>query len=214
MKPFLSYPRKRVFSKHRPRSVARLCRSQPPAITGSSAFADDDTHSNALRIPRDWLVAQQRLRWRRRARRARAAGRAGAAHRRAGARRPRTIRKDRPASRRSCRGCSNWAGPSAATCGSTLAGVRAMPTRFASYAAELVALAPDVILAAGGVDRGAVAAGDPHRADRVRQSSSIRSAAASSKAWRGRAVTPPGLPISNTASAGNGWSCSSRSRRA
>ena len=36
------------------------------------------------------------------------------------------------------------------------------------YAAELVALAPDVILAAGSVDRGAVAAGDPHRADRVR----------------------------------------------
>ena len=36
------------------------------------------------------------------------------------------------------------------------------------YAAELVALAPDVILATGSVDRGAVAAGDPHRADRVR----------------------------------------------
>ena len=27
---------------------------------------------------------------------------------------------DRPASRRSCRGCSNWAGPTAATCGSTI----------------------------------------------------------------------------------------------
>ena len=36
------------------------------------------------------------------------------------------------------------------------------------YAAELVALAPDVILATGSRDRGAVAAGDPHRADRVR----------------------------------------------
>ena len=36
------------------------------------------------------------------------------------------------------------------------------------YAAELVALAPDVILAAGSLDRGAVATGDPHRADRVR----------------------------------------------
>ena len=36
---------------------------------------------------------------------------------------------------------------SAATCGSTLAGPRAMPTRFAEHAAELVALAPDVILA-------------------------------------------------------------------
>ena len=38
---------------------------------------------------------------------------------------------------------------------------------------------------------GAVAAGDPHRADRVRRSSPIRSAPASSRAWRGRAATPP-----------------------
>ena len=36
------------------------------------------------------------------------------------------------------------------------------------HAAELAALAPDVILAHGSLDRGAVAAGDPHRADRVR----------------------------------------------
>ena len=35
------------------------------------------------------------------------------------------------------------------------------------YAAELVALAPDVILANGAATVGAVAAGDPHRADRV-----------------------------------------------
>ena len=35
------------------------------------------------------------------------------------------------------------------------------------HAAELVALAPDVILASWRLDRGAVAAGDPHRADRV-----------------------------------------------
>ena len=40
--------------------------------------------------------------------------------------------------------------------------------RIRRYAAELVALAPDVILAIGSPDRGAVAAGDPHRADRVR----------------------------------------------
>ena len=40
--------------------------------------------------------------------------------------------------------------------------------RIRRYAAELVALAPDVILAVGGAGRGAVAAGDPHRADRVR----------------------------------------------
>ena len=58
------------------------------------------------------------------------------------------------------------------------------------HAAELAALAPDVILAHGGATVGAVAAGDPHRADRVRRLS-IRSAPASSRAWRGRAATPP-----------------------
>ena len=36
------------------------------------------------------------------------------------------------------------------------------------YAAELVALAPDVILATGSAILGTAAAGDPHRADRVR----------------------------------------------
>ena len=40
--------------------------------------------------------------------------------------------------------------------------------RIRKYATELVALAPDVILAAGGAVRGAVVAGDQHRADRVR----------------------------------------------
>ena len=127
------------------------------------------------------------------ARGARAAERADAAHRRAHAR---------------GRGRSGIAGPlrgvragaaaigldrSAATCGSTSAGARGDAERIRKHAAELAALAPDVILAAGSVDRGAVVAGDPHRADRVRQSSSIRSAPASSKAWRGRAATPPAL---------------------
>ena len=37
-----------------------------------------------------------------------------------------------------------------------------MPTTFADIAAELVALAPDVILATGSCGRRAVAAGDPH----------------------------------------------------
>ena len=44
-----------------------------------------------------------------------------------------------------------------------------------------------------------IVTGDPHRADRVRRASSIRSAPASSKAWRGRAATPPDLSCSNTA---------------
>ena len=48
------------------------------------------------------------------------------------------------------RGWRNWAGPSAATCGSTPAGPEPMPTDIRRHAAELVALAPDVILAHGG----------------------------------------------------------------
>ena len=39
--------------------------------------------------------------------------------------------------------------------------------RIRKHAAELAALAPDVILASGTANDGAVAAGDPHRADRV-----------------------------------------------
>ena len=49
-------------------------------------------------------------------------------------------------------------------------------------ATELAALAPDVILAGGTSTLGPIAAGDPHRADRVRRSSSTRSAAATSTA--------------------------------
>ena len=48
-------------------------------------------------------------------------------------------------------------------------------------------------------NRGAVATGDPHRADRVRAASSTRSAPASSRAWRGRAATRLGSRCSNTA---------------
>ena len=62
---------------------------------------------------------------------------------------PRTIRKRRPTSRRSCKGCSNWAGPTAATCGSTIAGAAGDADNIRKYAAELAALAPDVILASG-----------------------------------------------------------------
>ena len=44
--------------------------------------------------------------------------------------------------------CSSWAGPMAAICGSTIAGPWAI-AESRKYAAELVALAPDVILASG-----------------------------------------------------------------
>ena len=113
-----------------------------------------------------------------------------------------------------CRGCSNWAGPTAATCGSTIAGARAMPTAIRRYAAELVALAPDVILAAGALGVAAVAAGDPHRADRVRECH---------RSGRRRLRREPGAAgrqrhrlyaVRIRHRAGNGWNCSRRSRRA
>ena len=43
--------------------------------------------------------------------------------------------------------------------------------------------------------RGDVAPGDQHRADCVHSDVSIQSAAASSRAWRGQAATPPVLPL-------------------
>ena len=116
---------------------------------------------------------------------------------------------DRPASRRSCRGCSNWAGPMATTCGSTIARARGC-RRIRRYAAELVALAPDVILACGSPAwrrcnrrpapcRSCSSVVDPVGAGFV-----------SSLARPG--ATLLALPSSNMASARNGWSCSKRSR--
>ena len=121
----------------------------------------------------------------------------------------------RPASRRFGRRCSNWAGPTAATCGSTLAGRQATPDDIRKYAAELVALAPDVILATGSAGRGRhckqatrtvpivfVNVIDPVGAGFVESSG-----AAGRQRHR--------LQLhSNTASARNGWSCSRRSRPA
>ena len=52
------------------------------------------------------------------------------------------------------------------------------PERHRKHAAELVALAPDVILALPAPDHGGVATGDPHHADRVRAWFSTRSAPA------------------------------------
>ena len=60
--------------------------------------------------------------------------------------------------------------------------------RFHRYAEELLALAPDVVLASG--------------------------TPAWSRAWRAPAGTSPVLLLWNSASARNGWSCSKRSRPA
>ena len=45
----------------------------------------------------------------------------------------------------------------------------------------------------------AAAAGDPHRADRVRECRRSGRRRLRRRAWRGRAATPPALPRSNTA---------------
>ena len=102
---------------------------------------------------------------------------------------------------------------SAATCGSTIAGARGDADRIRKDAAELVALAPDVILAAGArpwrplqqatrtVPIVFVIVPDPVGAGFV-------------EVWRGRAATPPALLTFEFSMSGNGWNCSSRSRLA
>ena len=47
------------------------------------------------------------------------------------------------------RACASWAGSKATTCRLNIAGLLAMPTDLRKYAAELVALTPDVILTTG-----------------------------------------------------------------
>ena len=81
------------------------------------------------------------------------------------------------------------------------------------YAAELVVLAPDVILASGTSTVAPLL-----RATRtvpiVFAGVADPVGAATSAAWRGRAATPPVSRRLNTAWAANGWSRSRRSRRA
>ena len=125
----------------------------------------------------------------------------------------RTIRKRTPASRRSRRVSSEsgWTVGRNVRIDYRWAGGNADNMR--KYAAELVALAPDVILA-----HGSAAVAPLLQATRtmpiVFTRSSTRSARATSTAWRGRAATPPVFSCSNTASPENGWSCLKRSRRA
>ena len=85
-----------------------------------------------------------------------------------------------------------WAGPSAATCGSTPAGPRAKADDIRKHAAELAALAPDVILAHGASTVGALLQAT-RTVPIVFPVSPIQSAPASSTAWRGRAATSPVL---------------------
>ena len=92
-------------------------------------------------------------------------------------------------------GLQNWVGPTAATCGSTTVGLRIIPTAYRTYAAELVALAPDVILAGGGASVAALQQTTPHPCRSCSRMSSTRSVPASSRGWRAQAVTPPGLRV-------------------
>jgi hypothetical protein len=87
------------------------------------------------------------------------------------------------------------------------------PDRFRTYAAELVALAPDVILATG-AQAWRPCYRPPAPSQSCSRSSPIPSVPAMSTVWRGQEAMPPALPPSNTAWVENGWSCSSRSRRA
>ena len=83
-----------------------------------------------------------------RSRRARSS-RADAAHRRAPRYRRETIRTLKPAMRYSARRCSNWVGPKDATSRSSTVGPSGDVDLARRYAAELVALGPDVILVGG-----------------------------------------------------------------
>jgi putative ABC transport system substrate-binding protein len=74
------------------------------------------------------------------------------------------------------------------------------------YAAELVALAPDIILATG-VYAGSLLQQETRTIPIVFVLVADPVAPASSRASRGRAAMPPAFCIPNTASAGNGWSC-------
>src|SRR5262245_45044603 len=73
--------------------------------------------------------------------------------------------------------------------------------RYRTCAAELVGLAPDVILAGSG-------AAMPALVEATR--SSIRWGLATLRAWPDRAATSPDLPSSNTALAQSGWNYSNR----
>ena len=126
---------------------------------------------------------------------------------------PRTTWKDKPAWRRFVQGLQQlgWTDGRNVRIDIRWGGGNAGDIR--KFAAELVALAPDVILASS-------SAAAPQCCRRpapfrsCSRLSSTRSAPASSTAWRGRAATPPALPLRIFASAANGWSCSRRSRRA
>ena len=81
--------------------------------------------------------------------------------------RQRTIRNTRPGSERSCRRWRYWAGPSAATCGSTPAGPTSQCRRHSQTRSRIGRARAGRHSCPWRLDRGAAATGDPHRSDRV-----------------------------------------------
>src|SRR5262249_23169573 len=79
------------------------------------------------------------------------------------------------------------------------------------YAAELVTLAPDVILAHSSAPLRPCCR-KPALFPLFSRSSPTRLAPAMSIAWRAPAATRPALPTLNIRSPGNGWNCSKTSR--
>ena len=112
------------------------------------------------------------------------------------------------------RAAATGLGRSGATCRSTRARARGDADRARGYAAELVALTPDVILATGGSVVGPLLKVTRSCPDCVHAEPPIRSALVSSIAWRDPAATPLASPCLNTAPVENGWSCLKRSRQA
>src|SRR5215813_10559106 len=113
------------------------------------------------------------------------------------------MRKDRLATRRSYRACRSWVGPSAATCGSSIVGARAMPNSSADTRRNWSRSRRTSSWLAGARSyRRCCRRLAPCRS--CSRGPPIRLGPASSKAWRGRGATPPVLRFSNMASAVNG----------
>ena len=87
------------------------------------------------------------------------------------------------------------------------------PERMRKGAVELVALAPDVVLATT-VPIVLALQQESRTVPIVFAAAIVQLARAWSPALRGRAATPPALIRSSTALAPSGWSCSRRSRQA
>ena len=107
----------------------------------------------------------------------------------------RTIRRSRPAFRRSIRRCRNWAGPIGRNLRIDYRWGRPTPNAFANTRPNWSRSRRTSSWRLATPTTAALQAGDPHRAGCVCAMSSTRSAAASSIAWRARAAISLALPV-------------------